>query len=114
MSQRPNLLTAVLACEPTAHCSLRGKEIYSNIVWNPEVDPAKIPSQANVEAKLKELEKQYADNEYQRKRLEEYNAIGLGEQLDMIYHDMAAGKGDKTGEWYKAVNKVKTDNPKPE
>ena len=29
-------------------------------------------------------------------------------------HDMTAGKGDKTGEWYKAVNKVKTDNPKPE
>ena len=37
----------------------------------------------------------------------------LGEQLDMLFHDMTAGKGDKTGEWYKAVAKVKTDNPKP-
>ena len=36
----------------------------------------------------------------------------LGEQLDLLYHDMTSGKGDKTGEWYKAVNKVKTDNPK--
>jgi hypothetical protein len=26
---------------------------------------------------------------------------------------MTAGKGDKTGEWYKAVKKVKDDNPKP-
>ena len=31
----------------------------------------------------------------------------------MLYHDMTAGKGDKTGDWYKAVKKVKDDNPKP-
>ena len=37
----------------------------------------------------------------------------LGEQLDMLFHDMTAGKGTKDGEWYKAVAKVKTDNPKP-
>ena len=35
------------------------------------------------------------------------------EQLDLLYHDMTAGKGDKTGEWYKALKKVKDDNPKP-
>jgi hypothetical protein len=36
----------------------------------------------------------------------------IGEQLDLLFHDMAAGKGTKDGEWYKAVAKVKTDNPK--
>ena len=36
----------------------------------------------------------------------------LKEQLDLLYHDMAADKGDKTGEWFKAVKKVKDDNPK--
>jgi len=36
----------------------------------------------------------------------------LKEQLDLLYHDMTADKGDKTGEWYKAVKKVKDDNPK--
>ena len=36
------------------------------------------------------------------------------EQLDLLYHDMAADKGDKTGEWFKAVKKVKDDNAKPE
>ena len=51
------------------------------------------------------------DNGYKRARQESYPAIA--EQLDLLFHDMTAGKGDKTGEWYKAVNKVKTDNPKP-
>ena len=44
-------------------------------------------------------------------RQESYPA--LGEQLDMLYHDMTEGKGDKTGDWYKAIKKVKDDNPKP-
>ena len=38
----------------------------------------------------------------------------LAEQFDLLYHDMTAGKGDKDGEWYKTVAKVKSDNPKPE
>ena len=33
-------------------------------------------------------------------------------QLDLLYHDMDADKGDKTGEWYKAVKAVKTAIPK--
>ena len=51
------------------------------------------------------------DNNYIRERQESYPA--LGEQFDLLYHDMVAGKGDKTGEWFKAVKKVKDDNPKP-
>ena len=57
------------------------------------------------------LAKQQSDhdaNQHQRDRL--YPAIG--EQLDMLFHDMTAGKGTKDGEWYKAIAKVKTDNPK--
>ena len=44
------------------------------------------------------------------KRAKEYKE--LKEQLDLLYKDMAADKGDKTGEWFKAVKKVKDDNPK--
>ena len=51
------------------------------------------------------------NNGYKRNRQESYPA--LGEQFDLLYHDMVAGKGDKTGEWFKAVKKVKDDNPKP-
>jgi hypothetical protein len=51
------------------------------------------------------------DNGYARDRQQSYPV--LAEQLDMLFHDMTAGKGDKTGDWYKALKKVKDDNPKP-
>ena len=51
------------------------------------------------------------DNSYARARQSAYAAIG--DQLDMLYHDMAADKGDKTGDWFAAIKKVKDDNPKP-
>ena len=52
------------------------------------------------------------ENGYKTARQEEYPAIA--EQLDMLFHDMTADKGDKTGDWYEAIEKVKEDNPKPE
>ena len=51
------------------------------------------------------------DNGYSYARAEAYDSVV--DQLDLLYHDMTADKGDKTGEWYKAVKKVKDDNPKP-
>ena len=47
---------------------------------------------------------------YAKFRKKAYGSIG--DQLDMLYHDMAADKGDKTGDWFSAVKKVKNDNPK--
>ena len=40
--------------------------------------------------------------------------LSVAEQLDMLWHDIDEGKLDKNGEWYKAIKKVKDDNPKPE
>ena len=51
------------------------------------------------------------ENGYKTARQQEYPAIA--EQLDMLFHDMTADKGDKTGDWYEAIEKVKDDNPKP-
>ena len=51
------------------------------------------------------------ENGYKTARQQEYPAIA--EQLDMLFHDMTADKGDKTGDWYEAIEKVKEDNPKP-
>ena len=68
------------------------------------------PTKKEAEAKLAELIAEFSAKQYQRDR--QYPAIG--EQLDLLFHDMTAGKGTKSGNWYKAVNKVKTDNPKPE
>ncbi len=51
-----------------------------------------------------------AKNNYVIKR--EANYPSLGEQFDLLYHDMTSDKGNKTGEWYKAIAKVKSDYPK--
>ena len=36
----------------------------------------------------------------------------IGDQLDLLYKDMVAGKLDTTGEWAKAIKAVKDDHPK--
>ena len=44
------------------------------------------------------------------KRKKEYKDIG--HQLDLLYHDMTAGKLDGTGEWHKHIKAVKDANSK--
>ena len=51
------------------------------------------------------------NNGYIRARQEAHDTIG--NQLDQLFWDIENNKLDKTGEWYKAVKKVKDDNPKP-
>ena len=48
---------------------------------------------------------------YIQARQEAYGFIG--DQLDQLYWDIDADKLDKTGVWYKAIKKIKDDNPKP-
>ena len=36
----------------------------------------------------------------------------VGDQLDLLYKDLIAGKLDATGEWAKAIKAVKDANPK--
>ena len=75
--------------------------VYSNLKLND--DTAIMPSEEDVNAKIAEL-----DIDEQRKM--EYGSIG--DQLVKLYHDIDNGKLDKTGEWFKAIKKVKDDNPK--
>jgi hypothetical protein len=44
------------------------------------------------------------------KRQTEYKDFGY--QLDLLYHDMTAGKLDGTGEWHKHIKAVKDANTK--
>ena len=69
----------------------------------------KLPSQSEIDTKRQELRDDFDSKSYQRAR----KYPQLGEQLDLLFHDMTSGKGDKNGEWYKAIAKVKSDNPKP-
>jgi hypothetical protein len=49
-------------------------------------------------------------NAYVDSRVSEYPEIT--EQLDLLYKDMLADKGDKTGTWFAAVKEVKDKYPK--
>jgi hypothetical protein len=69
-----------------------------------------IPSDANIATWTNEYNAHVTATAYIAKRVAQFPTIG--DQLDKLFHDMTAGKGDKTGEWYKAINKIKTDNPK--
>ena len=67
------------------------------------------PSDEAIQLKLKELEKQYVDNEYQRDR----QYPNLGEQFDLLFKDISEGTLDKTGGFYTAIKSVKDAHPKP-
>ena len=51
--------------------------------------------------------KEQAANEYKKKRREAFPS--LQEQLDQLYWDKKNG----TNKWVEAIDKVKSDNPKP-
>tara|TARA_R110000824_G_scaffold142706_1_gene309953 strand:- start:300 stop:605 length:306 start_codon:yes stop_codon:yes gene_type:complete len=77
-----------------------------SIVWK---DDAKdLPSDAEIDAEVIRMEKEYSDNEYARNRASAYDSVG--NQLDQQYWDQVNG----TTTWKDAVAKVKADNPKPE
>ena len=95
---------ALAQLTPNAEWVIDG-DSYEGITWLSS-DITK-PTKSEVTAKITELENATA---YVHARKGDYPNIG--EQLDMLYHDMTAGKGDKTGDWYKAIKKVKDDNPK--
>ena len=51
-----------------------------------------------------------ANNIVRKTRRKAYGNIG--DQLDLLYKDMLADKGDKSGEWFKAIKAIKDANPK--
>ena len=104
--EQSTVIEAILAINPKAQVVCIDDKV---VEWHndtPEI------SEADIKAKQAELDKAYIDEKYQRDR--HYIYPQIQEQLDLLYHDMVAGKGEKTGEWFKAVKKVKDDNPKPE
>ena len=106
--RKPEITDAIKALRPTSSFSLIGND-YSTLMWNDSENAA--PSESDVNAKLAELTTSYNAKSYQNVRETKYPSVE--EQLDLLYHDMLANKGDKTGDWFAAVKKVKDDNPKP-
>jgi len=103
-----SILDGIVGINANARAVVVGTDIDTcTITWLE--DTAEI-SKADIKTKLAELQTVYDNKEYQRTRAVAYPE--LKEQLDLLYKDMVADKGDKTGEWFKAVKKVKDDNPK--
>jgi hypothetical protein len=100
------IIKAITAINPNAKVSIVD-ESFEKITWH---NGTAVISKTDIEAKQSELQTAYDNAEYQRNRAVAYAEIK--EQLDLLYHDMAADKGDKTGEWFKAIKAVKDANPK--
>ena len=84
--------------------------------WNEETDAisnyyspdgAAIPTDSEIASEVTKLQTAYNNKKYQRDRLIAYPP--LSDQLDMQYWDKKNG----TNKWVDAIEKVKSDNPKP-
>ena len=93
--------------------SLRPK---ASFAWNEEtdvisnyssLDSASIPTDSEIASEVTRLQNEYNNKKYQRDRSEAYDPIK--EQLDQLYWDKKNG----TNKWVEAIDKVKSDNPKP-
>ena len=84
-------------------------KIYANLIVH---DGGSKPSESDCTAGLKALQDAWdaINKAYQLKRRREYKKVR--EQLDLLYHDMTAGKLDTTGEWHKSVKAIKDKYPK--
>ena len=76
--------------------------------WN--VDGLSKPTDSQLTSADTQATKDYNNNRVRKTRKKSYGDIG--DQLDLLYKDMLAGKGDSTGEWFKSIKAVKDANPK--
>ena len=71
--------------------------------------------QSKIDAARVTLDAEAVANKYKTDRTTDGSTIyaSFGDQLDMLYADMLAGKLDTTGTWATHIKAVKDANPKP-
>jgi len=71
--------------------------------------------QSKIDTARTELNTAAAAVKYKTDRTTDGSTVyaSLGDQLDMLYKDMVAGKLDTTGTWATHIKAVKDANPKP-
>ena len=71
--------------------------------------------QSDIDAARATLDAEAAAVKYKTDRTTDGSTIyaSFGDQLDMLYKDMLAGKLDTTGTWATHIKAVKDANPKP-
>jgi len=96
-----DITKALSTLRPGANWFLDG-DTYDGLTWLDEIQSK--PTKDEIAQEIARLKAEYFKNRYQRERQKEYPPIG--EQLDMIYHDIDA--------WKAAINSIKEKYPKPE
>ena len=94
-----DIISAIIAINPKAEVSVNGED-YNQITWHNDTTPI---SEADIKAKQAELQTDFDNKEYQRKRAAEYPTIK--DQLDDIYHNGIDG-------WKTTIKAVKDKYPK--
>ena len=71
--------------------------------------------QSNIDAARVILDAEAVANKYKTDRTTDGSTVyaSFGDQLDMLYKDIVAGKLDTTGTWATHIKAVKDANPKP-
>ena len=71
--------------------------------------------QSDIDAARVTLDAEAVANKYKTDRTTDGSTVyaSFGDQLDMLYADMLAGKLDTTGTWATHIKAVKDANPKP-
>ena len=77
-------------------------------VW--KVSGVTKPTDSELNALNTQATKDQNNHAIKKTRMRSYGNIG--DQLDLLYKDMLADKGDKTGEWFKKIKAVKDANAK--
>ena len=94
-----NIINAIIAINPNAEVSVNAED-YNQITWHNGTTPI---SEADIKAKQAELQTEFDNKEYQRKRAVEYPSIK--DQLDYIYHN-------GVDVWKATIKAVKDKYPK--
>lgn len=117
---RHTLVDALQSLVPNAMVKVINNE-YDTMVWDSNNTDTK-PTQSQINTEIARLDNEYDAKKYQRQRVNDISERAAGivtsypaleEQLDKLFHDIDAGKLDKTGDFYKALKEVKDTFPKP-
>ena len=99
----PTFYDAVKALAPNAEFQVVDNSTLNWLIANGDTKP----TDSQITTKLEELKTAYNNKKYQRDRANAYDSIQ--NQLDQLYWDKKNG----TNKWVEAIDKVKSDNPKP-
>jgi hypothetical protein len=97
---------ALIELYPNALWSVTNSaQTYEGLVWD-ESNEDPIPSEAEVQAKMDEIQAQRDATLYQRLRKAEYDKLN---QYELMFDDKING----TTTWQEAINEIKARYPKP-